>query len=354
MTEKMIMMWHDLMGSMVHSIDENLVKFALFDDLSLITAESFIEHMLLEFCKHAYHEKAPKHPLRYYLPYDFADNKERMVYSRTMKYTQQYKDYNYRVMEIAGQHPEMFPELKAKPMDTISDRKEGYELSEMDFFEANTIHDLGIVKSIAENRIYSSKKVSNTRFEELFGEYDDWVQELIERSKRSDEDMVFASIAFFTFEWKYAIEYYYILSGHMIENSIESIDFYTTWLFTGTYHYDSMIGINVGVDSRMIKDRIDLIPVFYNVYTAPYTMELLKRKFIETQTIKALMMDLPCTEGGKYVDWFTNNVAMKDIASFFRDYDVFQIWHKKSFDNIKIKMLRYVLETSSTFNKRKE
>ena len=66
------------------------------------------------------------------------------------------------------------------------------------------------------------------------------------------------------------------------------------------------------------------------------------------------MMDLPCTEGGKYVDWFTNNVAMKDIASFFRDYDVFQIWHKKSFDNIKIKMLRYVLETSSTFNKRKE
>ena len=53
MTEKMIMMWRDLMGSMVHSIDENLVKFALFDDLSLITAESFIEHMLLEFCKHA-------------------------------------------------------------------------------------------------------------------------------------------------------------------------------------------------------------------------------------------------------------------------------------------------------------
>jgi len=57
----------------------------------------------------------------------------------------------------------------------IANRKEGYELTEMDFFEANTIHDLELVKAIAENRIYSSKKTSNDRFTDLFNNYDEWV-----------------------------------------------------------------------------------------------------------------------------------------------------------------------------------
>ena len=68
-------------------------------------------------------------------------------------------------------------------------------------------------------------------------------------------------------------------------------------------------------------------------------------------TLKTLMLNSPCTEGGNYVDWFANNTSMADMASFFKDYDIFQIWQPKTFSNIQIKKMRYVLETSSTFNK---
>ena len=235
----------------------------------------------------------------------------------------------------------------------LANRKEGYELTEMDFFEANTIHDLELVKAIAENRIYSSKKTSNDRFTNLFNNYDEWVKDLIVRSKNSDEDLVFSSIAFFTFEWKYAIEYYYQLAKYLIDNDIETVDFYSTWLFTGTFNFESMLGITVGSDSRLVKDRIELIPIFFDKTNSHTMTEFLKRKYIEILTIQALMCNMPSSEGGKYIDWFCENTTITDLASFFRAYDVFQIWQPKSFDNKLIKKLRYVLEVSTTFNKQK-
>ena len=353
MTDNMILMWKDLMAAMFTFIDKELLDFVFASGPQVISPESFIEHMLLEFSKYAYHKKAPKHPLRFYLPYDWTDNTERMVYSRTMKYTQKFKDRNYKIMESLSDDPKEYAELKSKPMDTIANRKEGYELTEMDFFEANTIHDLELVKAIAENRIYSSKKTSNDRFTDLFNNYDEWVQDLIVRSKNSDEDLVFSSIAFFTFEWKYAIEYYYRLATYLIDNDIETVDFYSTWLFTGTFNFDSMLGITVGSDSRLVKNRIELIPVFFDKTNSHTMTEFLKRKYIEILTIQALMCNMPCSEGGKYIDWFCENTTMTDLASFFRAYDVFRIWQPKSFDNKLIKRLRYVFEVSSTFNKQK-
>ena len=349
----MIQMWKDLMATMFSCIDEKLVDFVFVGGgYRLLTPESFIEHMLLEFCKYSYYKKAPKHPLRYYIPYDFTDNNDRMTYSRTFKYIQKYKDRNYSTLEKLSEDPEKYSVLKAKPMNTISERIEGYEISEMDFFEANTIHDMELVKAIAENRIYSTKKTSNTRFIEMFATYDEWVNELIESSKKSDEDMVFASIAFFTFEWKYAIEFYYHLTEYMIEFNVETFDFYTTHLMTGTFQFESLFGGTIRTDSRFIKDRIGLIPVFFYEELDPITMDLHKRKYLELLTLQAVLKEMDCNEGGKYIDWFSNNTDITDLASFFRDYDVFQIWRPKSFDNKTIRTMRYVLETSSTFNKK--
>ena len=349
MTDNMVIMWRDLMGSMIHSVDENLVQFALFDDYSVITPESFIEHMLFEFCKHSYYKRLPKYPLRHFIHYDNTENSERMLYSRILKYEQKYKDFNYSILRKYSDNDNYGEELRAKSMESMKSRKEGYELSEMDFFEATTVHDLEIVKSISECRLYSSKKVSNDHFMEIFEEYDRWVQELIDRSKKSDEDMIFASVAFFTFEWKYAIEYYYYLAEYMVENNINTVDFWLIYLFTGSFRFESMLGIEVETDSRMIKDRIELIPLYYEKNIDELTIEYLKRVFIEVLTIKSLMITLPCTEGGQYIDWFCDNVTTEDMASFFRDYDVFQIWQKKKFDNKKIMKLRTVLESSSTF-----
>ena len=153
-------------------------------------------------------------------------------------------------------------------------------------------------------------------------------------------------------EWKYAIEYYYRLAIYYINNDIEKLDFFSTWLFTGTFDFDSRLGITVGSDSRLVKTRIDLIPVFFDKTNNRTMTEFIKSKYIEILTIQSLMYNLPCTEGGNYIDWFCDNTTITDLASFFKAYDVFQIWQPKSFDNKLIKKLRYVLEVSSTFNKK--
>ena len=199
-----------------------------------------------------------------------------------------------------------------------------------------------------------TKKVSNSTFIELFREYDDWVEKLIERSQKSDKDMIFASIAFFTFEWKYNIEYYYNLSEYLIEQDISEIDYYTAWLFTGTLDFNSSMAGNIGTDSRMIKDRIDLIPEYFDKTNHPYLVEIMKAKFLEVLTMKVMFMTMTSKVGGKYIDWFADSVNDIDIASFFRDYDVFSIWKRKSFNNERIKKLRYILELTSPFNKTKE
>lgn len=58
----------------------------------------------------------------------------------------------------------------------------------------------------------------------MFEQYDKLVESLIERSKLSDKDMVFASLALFTLEWHYPLEMFYELSCLMEEEEIDSVD----------------------------------------------------------------------------------------------------------------------------------
>ena len=46
----------------------------------------------------------------------------------------------------------------------------------------------------------------------MLEQYDMLIELLIERSKLSDSDMVFASLALFTLEWHYPIEMFYMLA----------------------------------------------------------------------------------------------------------------------------------------------
>jgi len=78
--------------------------------------------------------------------------------------------------------------LLKKDMSDMRNRIDGYELSEMGFFGHTNVQELGIIKSIVENRISSAKKVPNSVFLDLFDEYDRWVKNLIERSRKSDEE----------------------------------------------------------------------------------------------------------------------------------------------------------------------
>ena len=346
MTEKMNIMFKDVMAALF-TLPEEHVEYC-FGECYPIHPVEFGEYILLEFIKNAYYESMEKHPLRYYFPYSTTDNdhSERMRYARALKYTQKYKDKNYEMLaEEVNYDPERMKEheaLKTKDMSDMEKRIEGYELTEMEVFEHTNIIELQIIKAIVEDRISSSKKISNDRFVEMFQEYDAWVERLIQRSKQSDEDMMFASMAFFTLEWKYDIELIYLIAEYMEKEGLEEVDFLSFWALGLMMNFDSRLGNSVVVDNRMIKERQVLVSDFFGGDSGE--IEWYRTKYVEILGIVCIFLNMDSTEENlSYMDWFRVNTSMKDWASFMRDYDVFTAWHPKVWTNRKIKNARKLL-----------
>lgn len=357
MTGNMELMFEDIMCAVFNCYPEGLIFFC-FGDCYPIHPILFGDYIMLEFVKHAYFESMEKHPLRHYLEYNASDDdhSERMRYSRAFQYTQKYKDLNYKMLgEEANWDPnemEKYKELLGKNMSSIDNRIEGYELTEMDIFEHSNIQNLRIIKSIVEKRIFSSKKISNKQFIDLFEEYDEWVIKLIERSKLSDEDLLFSAMAFFTIEWKYSLEFIYLVADYMEQNHIEEVDYYTLWALALPLNYESILGFQITGDNRMIKERQLLIPDFIVEGKADDYIELNRWKYIETIGLVTLFNTSTSTEGGLYKDWFKEHTTMEDWASFIEEYDMFGAWHKKEWTNKKIKNARKLLEMLSPFKEK--
>ena len=344
-TPKMELMYDDVFHALFQCFPQEHIEFLFSPPM-----------ILLEFIKYSYFETVEKFPLRHFIPYSSSDDNhsERMRYARSLKYTQKYKNITYQQLieneDINSEQKKKLEVLLKKDMSDIHNRPEGYKLSEMDFFEHTNIQELGIIKSIVENRISSTKKVSNACFLDLFDAYDRWDGNLIERSRKSDEDMVFASIAFFTLEWKYSMELIYLVAGYMEERQIEEVDYYTLLGLTGSIVFDSRLGGKISHDSRMIKERQYVIEDLITNDKSNTMAWLLRDKYVEIAVgLTGLFQNMTSTEGGLYKDWFKNNTTMEDWASFFEDYDVFSCWHEKTWTNKKIRNARKLLGMLSPF-----
>ena len=53
-----------------------------------------------------------------------------------------------------------FEELRAKKMQTMDEKKEGYSITPMQYFEMTTLRDIAALKAFVENRLSNVKKVS--------------------------------------------------------------------------------------------------------------------------------------------------------------------------------------------------
>ena len=356
-TPKMEIMFEDVFLALFHCFPQEHIEF-LFSPPMIIHPAWYVEYVLLEFIKYAYYETVEKYPLRHFIPYSSTDgdHSERMRYARTMKYTQKFRDINYQQLsEKVGMDSEEKKKIEVllkKDMSDIHNRLEGYELSEMEFFEYTNIQELRIIKAIVENRISSVKKVSNDCFLDLFEEYDSWVMKLIERSRKSNEDMVFASIAFFTLEWKYSLELIYLIAEYMEDNKIENVDYYTLWGLTGFIELDSRFGYRISHESRMVKERQIVIEDLITEGEPDSMVLFLREKYVEIAvSLTGIFQDMTSKKGSLYKDWFKDNTTMEDWASFFEDYDVFSCWHKKKWTNKRIRNARKLLEMISPFGK---
>ena len=339
MTENMMRLYLDIIASL--GTIPNQYKHYLFGSgkEAPVCAALIASYLAFEYIKYSFDATSAEYPLRHFFVEKTDD--EKMLQSRILHYVLKYKESEIRDLGIKLPKSHKFSHVE---MDTIEKRLAGYRITEMNFFEHQNIHDLELIKAIVERRIISAKKIPNQTFVSIFEQYDNFASSLKDRSKKSDQDMIFASIALFTFEWRYPVELLYKLAIFMEEQGISSINERDLVLLTGHITVESILGINCTGDSRMVKERAFC---FLNLFDESLEDEeregmrsWIKELFalcVQYKEIKTSAQD------AFYKDWFLKESSPADWASFLAQYDVFSVCEKKRWTNKRIKNMRYLL-----------
>lgn len=349
-TEKMEFLFMDILaslGQLPAEIRGYLFGFDGEEDMDWVVG--FASYIVMEYIKYAFDYSDPEYSLsHFYKPIDDSDS-GRMLQSRIMQDVLKYKKREIEASGIELPPDHKFADLS---MDSIDKKLRGYRLTEMNFFENQNYHNLDIIKAIVENRITSSKKVPNRRFEEMFDQYDTFVEKLIEKSKKSDKDMVFSSIALFTFEWHYPVEMFYQIASIMEKENIKDINASALRLLCGEISVQSSFGGGwFSGPSRMVKERLFVLGGLFDNKKDDFFKEelisLIKEFFALGIQYKELYQD---KDGQKYIDWFRNESTEADWASFLRYYDIFDIWEKKKWTPKKIQNMRKLFRLTTMEN----
>lgn len=167
-------------------------------DATSFTVENLRDSLLMEIIKEAYEETEKKRSLRANRGSD--DVNLRMRDSRSMKYAQHYRTLqNEHVIDVAGRS---IPELQPDDVTSMEKKIDGHKVNEMQYFELQNMADYPVLKAIISKKICSVKTYNNDTFIELMQQYDELTSGLKKMLDGDDEEVIFATIALFTLEWK--------------------------------------------------------------------------------------------------------------------------------------------------------
>ena len=337
-SEKMNYLFMDIIASLGRlPVEQRGFLFGFEDEIDMDWVLNMACYITMEYIKYCFDCADPEYSLRHFRKENDTDD-ERMRQSRIMEYVLKYKK-----REIDQLCVELPPEHKFSnvSMDTIGKKLKGYRLTEMNYFEHQNIHDLELIKAIVENRIDNAKKISNTRFHEIISQYDDFIEDMIGKSKNSDRDMVFYSIAYFTLEWHYPVELFYYIACIMEECEIQEVNKSDLLLLCGDVKIESMFSGWVSTHSRMVRWRFLFANVLFDKSAPCPIKEDLRTMIKELIALSVQYKEtLYCDDGTKYIDWFRSESNIDDWASFFRYYDIFSIWRRKEWTPKRIQNMR--------------
>lgn len=323
----------------------NAIAQFLFDSLpagylqsvfsSVLDIDDFVDQVILECIKSAYDSTREKHSVRFYLNKlnEYTDD-VRMRYSRLLAISNEYKRKELAFFGVS-EEPSYPPNMKE-----ITDRLDGYQLSEMNFFEITNIGELELIKAIINHRLGSAKKISNEKFRDIAFQFDKFVISLTEQCSESDEKAVFNSFAYFTIEWKYAFDFIYSCVEAMMQFGATDVEdaFSKIGILLGYRSVVSDLGFCASADSRMVGYRDSLIPALFqdNAVISQYNeMFALITKVKEDAAI----------DGVPIKEWFLQNTEIHDWAVFLREYDVFKYARrKKEYSNACIRNMRNLIQ----------
>lgn len=196
-------------------------------------------------------------------------------------------------------------------------------------------------------RLEDTNKVSNTKFKELFEEYEDFVDSLRITEDMSDEDVVFNSLAYWVIQWKYPFELFYTIALFEEENKGAIDNREQISLLCADLSIQRPHG-TISTHSRFIKTRNNMVKrIMYNTEKMSDDVDFDTFTLQEYIYLKAQMMQNYCADAEKQYylkDWFAEETTISEWADFLREYDIFSIHQEKEWTNKRIKTVRELIK----------
>lgn len=330
--------------TMLEFIDNRLDNF--FSERDLYEASPFNtvdlrDCILTEIIKDAYYESEKKQSLRANRGTD--DDSTRMRDSRTMAYAQHYRNIQYK--HVAGSANIRIPELLPDDVQSMDGKIEGHKITEMQYFELTTMAEIPLLKAIISKRICDVKKISNDTFIEYMQEYDKLVNGLVAKLDGDDEDVIVATLALFTLEWKYNVELLYSCAVEAEKHNIKDVPLERLAVLCAelTVPVPPECTIIIHTESRFVLHRLELVPLIYDdpdelweeIHNKLWHYFIAKY-YIEREIVHKWSMP----------EYFATHISRDKWAAFFREhYDLRKMYVKKEWTNKRIRYVRKIIET---------
>ena len=330
--------------TMTEFIDNRLDSF--FSDRSLyeispFTVEDLRDNILMFIIKDAYAESERKQSLRANRGVDSDDL--RMRDSRNIAYAQHYRNLQQeRVQELIG---EGIPELNPDAVSAMKDKIEGHKITEMQYFELNTIADHPLLKAIVSKRICNVKKVKNDTFVDYMDDYDDLINDLIKRLDGDDEDVIFATIALFTLEWKYNVELFYSCAAEAEMRGIHDIPIKRIGLLCADQSMPLPPDFTtmMHTESRFVLHRLQLVPCIFEKNDSEWDeiIDKMWHYFVAQYYIRREIV-----HKWSMPEYFYTHIERSKWAEFFRNhYDIRKMYVQKEWTNKRIRYVRQIYQS---------
>ncbi|MED1746660.1 hypothetical protein [Brevibacillus borstelensis] len=210
---------NDVIRIVKQYIDKDTFSYIFSGNISI---EDFITQILFEKYKDSYLESSDKNSLRSYVSKGSSFDTEYQLKKRTLTYSNFYKEQLQKDLIEDGFDISDLPGLEVSKKINMEEKLSGHSISNLQNIQLEIMNKIDLLKSIISKRIVSSKKVSNTRFVEMFEELDKFYCEIKEAA--SEETYIDNLINIYDIERLYSTELIYQIATFIDEHKIKEYD----------------------------------------------------------------------------------------------------------------------------------
>lgn len=171
---------------------------------NLYSLDDIVHQLIFEIIKEEYKQYAPKRTVTEFLgDYDVEGSNRK--YTRAIQYAQHYRDYDNEL--IKDEFGIRVPELEAQDMSGANVFK-GHQFTAHEFLGYKLQAECRLLNKLHERQIESSKKVSESRFRELFKDYAERIDE-IEPPVNDPKNVICNTYVYYGIETHFLTEFLY-------------------------------------------------------------------------------------------------------------------------------------------------